>query len=75
MATKFSVGGMSFTPDATVFGGRPGPRLRFVFAFTVICPAFYDRGRQRFIASPSMACLNRTFLLNANKAAYPPIPE
>jgi hypothetical protein len=63
---------MSFTPDATVFGGRPGPRLRFVFAFAVICPTFYDRGRQRFTASPYMVCLNRTFLLKADNAAYPP---
>jgi hypothetical protein len=61
MATKSSVGGMSFTPDPTVFGGRPGPRLRLVSAFAVICPTFYDQGKQRFIASPPMACLNRTF--------------
>ena len=40
MATKSSVGGMSFTPDPTVFGGRPGPRLRLVSAFAVICLTF-----------------------------------
>jgi hypothetical protein len=75
MATKSSVGGMSFTPDPTVFGGRPGPRLRLVSAFAVIYLTCYDRGRQRFIASPSMVCLNRTFSFNANKAAYRPNPR
>jgi hypothetical protein len=52
---------MSFTPDTTVFGGRPGPRLRLVSAFAVICSTLFDRGRQLFIASPSVACLNRKF--------------
>jgi hypothetical protein len=75
MATRSSVGGMSFTPDPTVFGGRPGPRLRLITAFAVICSTFYDRGRQRFITSPSKVCLSREFSLNADIIAHPTNPR